>query len=262
MGIFDKLFGKKQPEQKEKQIFDHEATPGQDTSTSLLPMFGDIASMLQASESVILRPITYEEKELLINRNPLTPKYRRETQQQTTSMHTMEWEDFKLKSKGSFTVLDLETTGLDNACDQIVEISAVRVRKGEISETYNQYVFPNIRMTAAAQMVNHITDEMLADKPFIFEVLPNILDFIGSDIIVAHNAAFDFGFIAQACMRDRFKIPKKWFDSMDLKTVWPGLKSKKLQAFLDAAGIENKNAHSAAGDAEALALLTIESLKK
>ena len=260
MGIFDKLFGKKQQVSKEIPTPERKTDTIPGTDISWNSILGGLE--LPKRESPFLRQITYEEAEQLINNNPLTPKYRRETQQQSTSMHTMEWEDFKEKAKGSFTVLDLETTGLSNLDDEIVEISAVRVRKGEISEIYNQYVFPNIKMPADAQMVNHITDEMLADKPYIFEVLPDLLDFIGSDIIVAHNAAFDFGFIAQACMRNRFKIPRKWFDSMDLKAVWPGLKNKKLQSFLDAAGIENKNAHSATGDAEALALLTIMSLNK
>lgn len=260
MGLFDKLLGKKQPVKKEAPVPDHKTDTVPGTDIPWMPILGDAEP--QKIEYTTLRPITYEEKEQLINSNPLTPKYRREMQQQSTSMHTMEWEDFKQKAKGSFTVLDLETTGLDNLSDEIVEISAVRVRKGKITETYNQYVFPNIRMSADAQTINHITDEMLADKPFIFEVIPDLLEFIGSDIIVAHNAVFDFGFIAQACMRNRFKIPKKWFDSMDLKEVWPGLKSKKLQAFLDAAGIENRNQHSASGDAEALALLVIESLNK
>lgn len=258
MGLFDKLLGKKQQTQEAKQ----------NTSKPISPLaqrtIEEISSCTTkpVEVSTIYRTFTYEEKEQMIAANPLASKYRLERQQQSTSMNTIEWEQFKLKSKGSFTAFDLETTSLDDLDGYIVEIGAVRVRNGEIVDTYHQYVNPNIPMPADAQAVNHITDDMLIDQPFIFEVLPDVLEFVGSDILVAHNATFDFRFLAQACMNHRFKIPRKWFDSMDLKEVWPGLKNRKLQTFLDAAGIENKQAHSALGDAEALAKLTILSLNK
>ena len=258
MGLFDKLFGKQQP------IPDSKPEPQKPISPSVQRTFEEISYCIPKPVEVpkYYRTFTYEEKEQMIADNPLSVKYRLDRQQQSTSMNTIEWEQFKLKSKGAFTAFDLETTGLDDLDGYIVEIGAARVRKGEIIETYHQYVNPNIPMPSDAQAINHITDDMLIDQPFIFEVLPDILEFIGSDILVAHNATFDFRFLAQACMNHRFKIPRKWFDSMDLKEVWPGLPNRKLQTFLDAAGIVNKQSHSAIGDAESLAQLTIMSLNK
>jgi DNA polymerase III epsilon subunit family exonuclease len=263
MGLFDKLFGKKQPIPDPKPEPPKPEQP-KPISSSAQRTLDEISYYIPKAVEPPkhYRTFTYEEKEQMIAANPLAFKYRLERQQQSTSMNTMEWEQFKLKSKGSFTAFDLETTGLDDLDGYIVEIGAVRVRKGEMVEIYHQYVNPNIPMPADAQAVNHITDDMLIDQPFIFEVLPDVLEFIGSDILVAHNATFDFRFLAQACMNHRFKIPRKWFDSMDLKEVWPGLKNRKLQTFLDAAGIENEQAHSALGDAEALAKLTIISVNK
>lgn len=262
MGIFDKLFGKKQSEH------DHAPQPVKEqihipTAKETFDVLGYTPSIPKPVEAQkTFRSFTYEEIEQMIADNPNSSKFRLERQQQTTSMHTMEWEQFKMKSKGSFVALDFETTSLDNSNGYIVEIGAVRVRNGVITDRFHQYVNPNTPMPKDAQAVNHITDDMLVGKPFIFQVVPDILDFIGTDIIVAHNATFDFGFLAQACMNYRFKIPKKWFDSMDLKEVWPGLPNRKLQTFLEAAGIVNKEAHRADSDAEALALLMIESLKK
>ena len=90
-------------------------------------------------------------------------------------------------------------------------------------------------------------------------VLPDLLCFVDRHIIVAHNCAFDYKFLAQSCMRYRFKIPHRWVDSMDLKKYYPEIKSRKLQSFLSAAGISNDDAHRALSDAEALAKLMIVS---
>lgn len=258
MGILDKLFGKKQNNPEPVKA----PGPVQQSSGVYFPVLEELGIEQTKYESSYLKSFTYEEKEAMIAKNPLAEKYRLVTQQQTASLNTIEWEDFKQKSKGSFVAFDLETTGLNPEADSIVEVAAVRVKNGKITDRYQQYVNPNIRMPSDAQEVNNITDEMLEGQPYIFEIIPNILEFFGSNIVVAHNAAFDIKFLTMNCLRNRFKIPRKWFDSMDLKQVWPDVKNKKLSTFLEAAGIENKNAHSALGDAEALALLMIESLNK
>ena len=254
MGLFDKLFGKNNQGKTQEPV-------QQPTKNDVFDGIY-IAKPVSVEAPVIFKTFTYEEIESLIDANPLAASYRLDRQQQTFSMNTMEWEQFKAKAKKSFIALDLETTGLHNDDDNIIEVAAVKVKDGEIIDSYQQYVNPNKPIPEDAKAVNHITDDMLIGKPYIFQIIPDLLAFIGNDIIAAHNAPFDIGFLAQACMRYRFKIPRKWFDTMDLKEVWPGLKSKKLQSFLDAAGIENRQAHSAAGDAEALALLIIKSLDK
>lgn len=262
MGIFDKLFGKKNTVPEPDNTPEPENNPEHQSSSPYFPVLADLGIEPVKYESPFLRDFSYEEIEQMISANPLSAKYRRETQQQSSNISTIEWEDFKQKSKGSFVSFDIETTGLDHESDYIVEVAAVRIKNGQIVEKYQQYVNPNIHMPADAQEINHITDEMLEGQPYIFEIIPNILDFFGTNIVVAHNATFDFRFLAMSCLRYRFKVPRKWFDTMDLKNVWPDVKNRKLSTFLEKAGIENQNAHSALGDAEALALLVIESLNK
>lgn len=239
MGIFDKLFGKRKP---------------QPSSGSPVPPPASAPEKPPLSE--------YEIAEAKIARNPYAAEFRLASQQTEAHLETLEYIDFFQKANGRFVTLDLETTGLDCIADAIVEIGAVKVEDGRIIDSYHQYVNPDRPISAAASKVNHITDDMLSDKPYIYEVLPDLLHFIGSDVVVAHNAAFDFKFLAQSCMRRRFRIPSLWFDSMDLRLLWPDLNSKKLQAFLDAAGIENSQAHSAAGDSDALARLMIVAMQK
>lgn len=166
------------------------------------------------------------------------------------------------KSPLSFVAFDLETTGLSPANDAIVEIGAVRVVDGQITEKYHQLVNPMRTMPAAASAVNNITDDMLNGMPQLYEILPDFLHFAGSDILVAHNAKFDSQFIAQACMRYRLKYPKKYFDTMQLTPFWPDLPNRKLVTFLAAAGVVNSEAHRALSDAEALANLMIIAMNK
>ena len=204
----------------------------------------------------------YQRIENAIAKNPLSEKYRVPVQQTRTNFHFWELDRFMAKARSRFVALDIETTGLDQVDDEIVEIGAVRVINGRITDRFSQLINPNQRMPEDVTAINHITDEMLAGKPMIYEIMPDLLEFIGEDVVAVHNAAFDAGFLSQASMRYRFKLHKKYFDTMDLKVFWPSAKNKKLSSLLEAAGIENQQAHRALGDAEALAKLIIKTIEK
>ena len=254
MGLFSTLFGKK----KEK--------PSHSQSRSTDPEIEKIISDSQKMiDEILNQPApafqSYDDIQAIINRNPLATKYRVPAYSGEITVHGMDLSEFKLNYNGNYTVLDFETTGLSPADDAIAEIGSVKVVNDEIVARYHQYVDPERPMPPEASAVNHITDQMLSGKPKIYEVLPNLLDFIGDDIVVCHNAGFDIRFLAQACMRYRFSCPENAFDSMQLIELYPDLKSRRLGSFLSAAGIVNENEHSAAGDADALARLMIVSMK-
>ena len=242
MGLFDKIFGKK----KADPVPSSAPTPKQEPESPFLISYST----------------SYDEMEQKIANNPYSSEYRLNIQQKSIELDFLDYLTFCKQSKGRFVALDLETTGFSCHAHKIIEIAAVKVDDGQIIQHYHQYVDPDMHIPSEATAVNHITDDMVKGKPHIYEVLPDLLHFIGDDIIVAHNANFDFQFVAQSCMRHRFRVPPYWFDSMKLCDIWPDLDNRKLQTFLDAAGIENTSAHSASGDAEALAMLMIESMKK
>lgn len=174
---------------------------------------------------------------------------------------TLDLTDFTSIAKKRFVAFDLETTGLSYSDDAIVEIGAVRVENGQIVDTFTRLINPECPMPAAASAVNHITDDMLVGKPFIYEVLPAFLSFVGDDVLVAHNAPFDCRFLSQACMQNRFRAPTRYFDTMELKPVFfKDAPNKKLTTLTKAAGIEHDEAHRALGDAKALAELVIKTL--
>lgn len=156
-----------------------------------------------------------------------------------------------------FVVFDLETTGLDPAMDEIVEIGAVRVERGEITASYQALVNPGRPMPATASAVNGITDEMLAGKPPLSEVLPFFVDFVGDDIAAGHNVIFDARFLLNACFARKLKAPARYFDTMALAEVWDA-QDKKLASLIRRAGIKNDAAHRALGDARATAELILK----
>lgn len=161
-----------------------------------------------------------------------------------------------------FVVFDFETTGLSPENDQIVEIGAVRVEHGKITDTYQKLINPGIHMPEATSKKNHITDDMLKGCPSIKTVLPDFLSFVGSDVLAAHNASFDSAFLMAACEKYHKTVPEKYFDTMRLSVYWPNLSNRKLETFLKAAGIKNSSAHRALGDATATANLIIVSFNK
>jgi len=100
----------------------------------------------------------------------------------------------------AFTVFDVETTGLDpRQGHRILEIAGVRVEGGKILEdrTFSQLVNPERPIPWEAKSVNKITDEEVQSAPTIDAVLPEFLRFTEGSLLVAHNAEFDMGFLAQ-----------------------------------------------------------------
>jgi DNA polymerase III epsilon subunit family exonuclease len=193
------------------------------------------------------------ETEAAISANPDSRQYRLENAQSEVSIPGLNITQFTPVSKKRYVAFDLETTGLSTDYDCIVEIGAVRVEDGTITDEFHQLINPGVKMPAEASAVNHITDDMLSGQPMIHQVLPAFLAFVGDDTLAAHNAAFDIKFIAQACMQNRFRVPVSYFDTMSLARYWPESEDKKLTSLCAAAGIEVNNAHRALSDARAVA---------
>ena len=169
------------------------------------------------------------------------------------SAKTLTVTQFKKVIPDCFVVVDLETTGLSYTDDAIVEIGAVRVKNSQVTETYHTMVDPRRIIPGEATVVNGITQPMVDGQPWLCEVLPDFLEFVGDDVLVAHNAGFDGRFILQACLRYNLAIPSAFFDTMQLARYWPEAANKKQSTLLKAAGIENDQAHRALSDAKALA---------
>ena len=102
--------------------------------------------------------------------------------------------DCNLKT-ATYVVFDVETTGLSNQYDKIIELAAVKVKDGEIIDKFERFSNPHERLSETIKNLTHISDDMLVDAPEIEEVLTEFKSWVGDAIFVAHNASFDMGFI-------------------------------------------------------------------
>lgn len=100
-----------------------------------------------------------------------------------------------------FVAIDIETTGLNPTCDEIIEVSAVRYRNGHEVEAYETLVKPTRPLGVFVTLFNGITNDMVADAPAVGEIMPPLRAFIGDSVLLGHNVHFDINFLYDAIER-------------------------------------------------------------
>lgn len=114
-------------------------------------------------------------------------------------------------SATTFVVLDLETTGGSPGVNAITEIGAQKVQGGKVIGEFQTLVNPGVPIPPFITVLTGITEAMLIPAPRIDEVLPQFLEFLGSEtetVIVAHNAQFDLSFLKAAAISLGYSWPK------------------------------------------------------
>ncbi|GAC41688.1 exonuclease domain-containing protein [Paenibacillus popilliae] len=146
---------------------------------------------------------------------------------------------FKGKSLTSilqdYTILDLETTGLDPRFEEILELSAIKVRNNEVIDIFQSLVKPEHRIGDFITNLTGITNEMVKDAPKIENALPNFLRFIGDDVVVIHNAHFDVNFIYDFSLTiTGTPFSNNFVDTLRLsRKLFPELKNHRLKTLAD-----------------------------
>ena len=170
----------------------------------------------------------------------------------------------------SFVCFDLETSGTYGAANgdgpaEITEIGAVRVVKGEITETFSQLVNPGRKILPRIARITHITDEMVADQPGPEEAVRLFADFVGDSVLVGHNIRqSDLHYIDAAARRAGIRLENSFFDTYRFARTLKeaqGWENVKLEYLSEVFGIAQPEAHRAWCDAQANALL-YEKLKE
>ena len=137
------------------------------------------------------------------------------------------------------------------ARDDIIEISAVRGRNGQIVDTFSTLVNPGRAIPDDATAVNGITDEMVRDAPEIGTALSGFLEFAGKEVLVGHNIhSFDMNFVYDAAL-EQFgkKVDNDYIDTLYLaKRCLPGLKSYRLTDLAAYFSVSAEGAHRALND--------------
>ena len=160
-------------------------------------------------------------------------------------------EDFD-KDNTEFVVFDIETTGLSLKHCKIIEIGAVRIDKnGKEIGRFSEFVNPEVPIPYNIEKLTSITDAMVAGAPTIEVILPQFLEFSKGAVLVAHNAAFDTGFIREYSTRQGFKYDFTALDTMTLAQVFiPDIGRYNLDRLCKYFGVENKHHHRACDDAD------------
>ncbi len=166
--------------------------------------------------------------------------------------------DFAARARAGaeFVIVDVETTGTNPEMADLVEIAAVRVRKGKVTDRWSTFVNPG-RPIFGNQM-HGITDKEVKGAPSPAAAARSALDFVGEATIVGHSVGFDIAFL-EAALGDGTRIEKgRYLDTLTLaRDGYPDLPSYTLGELSRFFGIELGQAHRALPDAEATAQLLV-----
>ena len=158
------------------------------------------------------------------------------------------------KAGGEFVVVDVETTGTDPKMADLVEVAAVRVKGGKITDRWSTFVNPG-RPIVGNQM-HGITDKDVKGAPTPAEAARKALDFVGDALFVGHSVGFDIAFL-EAALGDGTRIEQgRYLDTLVIaREGYPELENYKLPTLANFFGVELKQSHRALPDAEATATL-------
>ena len=133
-----------------------------------------------------------------------------------------------------FVVFDTETTGFTPFVDQMIEIGAVKIKNGEVTEHFDELINPGRMLPNKIVELTNITDEMLKDKDTEENVTKRFLEFVGDCPLVAHNAKFDIGFISAAMSKYNLgEFNSTVIDTMGMaRMLYPEWKNHKLSTLV------------------------------
>ena len=158
---------------------------------------------------------------------------------------------------------DIETTGLNRKHEVIIEIGAVVLKNGEITDTFNTFASPGRILSPEIIRLTGITDEMLVGAPSQEEAIRAFLAFAGDRPLAAHNADFDMGFIAAGCRRYKIPFHNPSIDSLILaQNLLPELGKYKLDIVAEHLHLPAFNHHRASDDAATVAYMLPHFFKK
>lgn len=154
--------------------------------------------------------------------------------------------------RNSYVALDLETSGLNPKFDKILEIGAVKVQDGVVTDTYETFVNSGIEVPQRITELTGITQEMADSGIEPQTALKELLEFCGEETILGHNIGFDYGFIKKLAVNFEEVFDKCVIDTLKIaRAVLPDLESRRLEYLTEYFQIEHKDKHRAYCDAMA-----------
>lgn len=149
----------------------------------------------------------------------------------------------------SYISLDLETTGLSPKHEKIIEIGAVKVIDGKVTDTFSTFVNPGRSLDARVSELTGISDLDLVNALSIEKVIGNLVSFAEDLPLIGHRILFDYSFVKQAAVNSGIKFERMGVDTLKIsRACFPELESKRLKDMCNYYEI-HLDAHRALNDA-------------
>jgi len=168
--------------------------------------------------------------------------------------HTLFKKIEQLNSKSlrslKYTIVDIETTGLDPVNNEIIEIGALKLENLKIIDSFSALIKPKTNLPKKIVEITGITEEMLVDKPEIQDVLVDFENFLSDNIVIAHNSDFDIGFLQQNFSRHlNSNMKNKILCTLKIsRVIIPNLPNYKLHTIAKYFNVPIIERHRALGD--------------
>ena len=156
----------------------------------------------------------------------------------------------ELEEEESYVVVDLETTGLQPGRDRILEIGAVKVEDGKVTDTFCMFINPRMEIPEYIQQLTGITQDMVRDGVMAEEAFCQFHEFCGDMTLMGHNLMFDYSFLKHQAVNQKIPFEKKGIDTLKIaRTLLPDLESRSLTSLCEYFQINREQAHRAFHDA-------------
>ncbi|GEK28155.1 PolC-type DNA polymerase III [Furfurilactobacillus siliginis] len=162
-----------------------------------------------------------------------------------------------------YVVFDVETTGLSAIYDKVIELSAVKMRDGNVLEQFEEFIDPGFHLSETTTNLTSITDAMVAGSKTEEEVFKLFREWYGDAILVGHNVTFDVGFMNTGYVRHGMpEISNPIIDTLTLaRFLYPTLKGYRLNTLAKKFNVSLEHHHRAIFDAESTGYLAMIFLK-
>ncbi len=151
----------------------------------------------------------------------------------------------------TYISIDLETTGLNPKLDKIIEIGAVKVIDGSVTDTFSSLINPGRKLEDRIVELTGIQDQNLSDAPYIEDIFPKLQDFLGDYTLLGHSILFDYSFLKKAAVNRKLTFEKQAIDTLKIARKYlTALEHRSLDYLCEYYEIPH-HAHRALADAEA-----------
>lgn len=154
------------------------------------------------------------------------------------------------KYPDSYVVVDLETTGLQPSRDRILEIGAVKVEKGCVTDTFCTFIDPKTEIPEHIRALTGITQDMVDGAVTCEQAFDEFLDFCQDMDLMGHNVIFDYSFLKHQAVNRKIVFEKKGIDTLKIaRGILPDIESRSLTSLCEYFQINREHAHRAFHDA-------------